>query len=85
MLAAKGTLALAWAHRHDGITFGFWSNQGYFPALRTAIALYTNQDHDTSINYSLTCAIVGIVAKHLGVANATGIAALQCNPLPKSQ
>jgi len=48
---------------HDGETFGFWSNQGWFPALNTSIALMTNQDHDTTVNYAVTCHIVKMIAK----------------------
>jgi len=53
---------------HDGVTFGFFSNQGWFPRLETAMALMTNQENDDHVNYAITCRIVKIVAKHRGIA-----------------
>merc|ERR1712039_504281 len=61
---------------HDGVTYGFWSNQGFFPQLNASIALMTNQDHDGFINYQMTCHIVKIVAQHLGISD-TGLTCAQ--------
>ena len=58
----------------DGITFGFWSNQAWFPQLNASIALVTNQDCDMTINYGITCRIVQILAKAKGLMGA----AMQC-------
>lgn len=56
---------------HDGETFGFWSNQGWFPNLNTSITVFTNQDHDANVNYALTCSIVKLVAQLRNISLGT--------------
>jgi len=68
------TTALATFIGHDGVTFGFWSNQGWFPQLNASIAVVTDQDCDTTVNYALTCRIVQLVAKAKGVTGGGGLA-----------
>jgi hypothetical protein len=49
---------------HDGITYGFSSNNGYFPALNASISVIVSQDTDFffSRNYVM-CPVLEIIAK----------------------
>jgi len=67
----SGPSAAATFLGHDGSTFGFLSNQGYFPALNASIVFMINQDQNDqgmlySFGYSATCHIAELVAKHKG-------------------
>jgi len=55
---------------HAGDTYAFKSDNGYFPALKAALAVVVNQDSDFRQPSAVTCGVVQIVAKHLGLPDA---------------
>jgi CubicO group peptidase (beta-lactamase class C family) len=63
---------------HDGITYGFSSNNGYFPALNATVSTIVNQDTDFFFSRNIvTCPILEVIAKHKGLGDVD----LQCMPL----
>jgi hypothetical protein len=60
---------------HDGITYGFSSNNGYFPALNASLSVIVSQDTDFffSRNYVM-CPVLEIIANYKGM----GIIDLDC-------
>ena len=50
---------------HGGDTYGFMSDNGYFPALNATISVIVNQDSNGLYPSLVACHAVEIVAKHL--------------------
>eukprot|EP00656_Telonema_subtile_P051150 TRINITY_DN6819_c0_g1_i1.p1 TRINITY_DN6819_c0_g1~~TRINITY_DN6819_c0_g1_i1.p1 ORF type:complete len:369 (-),score=41.33 TRINITY_DN6819_c0_g1_i1:61-1167(-) len=66
---------------HGGDTYGFLSDNGWFPTLETAISVIVNQDSDYDYpSYVITCAVVEIVAKYRNIT--TDLQCRQPNPDP---
>jgi len=58
---------LATSIGHSGDTYGFTSNNGYYPQLNATISVIMNEDSDRRNKYLVTCQAVEIVAKSLGI------------------
>merc|ERR1719272_1129906 len=53
---------------HDGMTYGFSSNNGYFAALNATLSFLSNQDKDFFFaRNTVACPILEIIAKHKGL------------------
>ena len=48
--------------------YGFQSDNGWFPALNASISVIVNQDHDSTYPNLVTCHVVSIVARSLGLS-----------------
>jgi len=52
---------------HGGDTYGFMSDNGFFPSLNASISVIVNQDYDWAYpTQVVTCKVVELVARHLG-------------------
>lgn len=52
---------------HGGDTYGFMSDNGYFPYLNATISVIVNEDSNGLYPSLVTCHAVLIVAKHVGI------------------
>lgn len=52
---------------HGGDTYGFMSDNGYFPKLKASISIIVNEDWNGQYPSLVTCKAVEIVAKHLEI------------------
>jgi CubicO group peptidase (beta-lactamase class C family) len=62
---------------HEGVTYGFWSTQGWFPQLNGSLAVFTTQDFKVS-PATISCNILKVIARHRGLHDG----GLQCAKLP---
>lgn len=68
---------------HGGDTYGFLSDNGFYPELNASISVIINQDHDPIYpTYVATCAVVQVLARNLVNASAD-FSCIAPNPKPK--